>query len=175
MDCSLPGSSVHGIFQARILEWGAIAFSCSARMYKSQFLGLWGSVVPFPVLFPSSSVSLRCHFYFPNQVFVTDVPPNQIKICHSPAMTSASVLFRYPWTLLPHASHRDVQPTGTAASCDKAWCPSAPAGLHLFIFASQHCCDVCPGSPTFLIQYLPWQIFYKQKATPLLGFTSSPQ
>ena len=27
MDCSLPGSSVHGIFQARILEWVAIAFS----------------------------------------------------------------------------------------------------------------------------------------------------
>jgi len=27
MDCSLPGSSIHGIFQARVLEWGAIAFS----------------------------------------------------------------------------------------------------------------------------------------------------
>jgi len=27
MDCSLRGSSVHGIFQARVLEWGAIAFS----------------------------------------------------------------------------------------------------------------------------------------------------
>ena len=27
MDCSLPGSSVHGTFQARVLEWGAIAFS----------------------------------------------------------------------------------------------------------------------------------------------------
>ena len=27
MDCSPPGSSVHGIFQARVLEWGAIAFS----------------------------------------------------------------------------------------------------------------------------------------------------
>ena len=27
MDCSRPGSSVHGIFQARVLEWGAIAFS----------------------------------------------------------------------------------------------------------------------------------------------------
>ena len=27
MDCSLPGSSVHGIFQARLLEWVAIAFS----------------------------------------------------------------------------------------------------------------------------------------------------
>ena len=32
MDCSLPGSSVHGIFQARVLEWGAIAFS----VYKEQ-------------------------------------------------------------------------------------------------------------------------------------------
>ena len=28
-DCSLPGSSVHGIFQARVLEWVAIAFSKS--------------------------------------------------------------------------------------------------------------------------------------------------
>ena len=27
MDCSLSGSSIHGIFQARVLEWGAIAFS----------------------------------------------------------------------------------------------------------------------------------------------------
>ena len=27
MDCSLPGSSIHGIFQARVLEWDAIAFS----------------------------------------------------------------------------------------------------------------------------------------------------
>ena len=27
MDCSLQGSSIHGIFQARVLEWGAIAFS----------------------------------------------------------------------------------------------------------------------------------------------------
>ena len=27
MDCSLPGSSLHRIFQARVLEWGAIAFS----------------------------------------------------------------------------------------------------------------------------------------------------
>ena len=27
MDCSLPGSSIHGIFQARVLEWAAIAFS----------------------------------------------------------------------------------------------------------------------------------------------------
>ena len=33
MDCSLPGSSVHGIFQARVLEWGAIAFSADSGLY----------------------------------------------------------------------------------------------------------------------------------------------
>ena len=31
MDCSLPGSSIHGIFQARVLEWVAIAFSVRSR------------------------------------------------------------------------------------------------------------------------------------------------
>ena len=32
MDCSSPGSSVHGIFQARVLEWGAIAFSAMSTL-----------------------------------------------------------------------------------------------------------------------------------------------
>ena len=35
MDCSPPGSSVHGIFQARVLEWDAIAFSESLRYLNS--------------------------------------------------------------------------------------------------------------------------------------------
>ena len=34
MDCSLPGSSIHGIFQARLLEWGAIAFSLKLIILK---------------------------------------------------------------------------------------------------------------------------------------------
>ena len=33
MDFSLPGSSIHGIFQARVLEWGAIAFSTKLPKY----------------------------------------------------------------------------------------------------------------------------------------------
>ena len=41
MDCSLPDSSVHGIFQARVLEWGAIAFSkatsTSGLIYSAFF------------------------------------------------------------------------------------------------------------------------------------------
>ena len=46
MDCSLPGSSIHGIFQERVLEWGAIVFSTSNTisiqihhdLFSNQFL-----------------------------------------------------------------------------------------------------------------------------------------
>ena len=38
MDCSLPGSSIHGIFQARVLEWGAIAFSVVTAKDKERIL-----------------------------------------------------------------------------------------------------------------------------------------
>ena len=38
MDCSLPGSSIHGIFQARVLEWGAISFSMGVYLHVFFFL-----------------------------------------------------------------------------------------------------------------------------------------
>ena len=48
MDCSLPGSSVHGIFQARVLEWGAIAFSeeegCSKLVLNTGYLNSFRSI-----------------------------------------------------------------------------------------------------------------------------------
>ena len=37
MDCSLPGSSIHGIFQAGVLEWGAIAFSDLTVQYLEKY------------------------------------------------------------------------------------------------------------------------------------------
>ena len=37
MDCSLPGSSIHGIFQARVVEWVAIAFSVDFSRYRQLF------------------------------------------------------------------------------------------------------------------------------------------
>ena len=36
MDCSLPGSSVHGIFQSRVLEWVAISFSRGSSQPRDQ-------------------------------------------------------------------------------------------------------------------------------------------
>ena len=40
MDCSLPGSFVHGISQARVLEWGAIAFSNSVSKKSLKLVGV---------------------------------------------------------------------------------------------------------------------------------------
>ena len=51
MDCSPPGSSVHGIFQARVLEWGAIAFSIIRTLVLSN-------------VGPSHMTSFNAHHHF---------------------------------------------------------------------------------------------------------------
>ena len=43
MDCSLPGSSVHGIFQARVLEWGAIYIQITSYPNVSRLYSPWNS------------------------------------------------------------------------------------------------------------------------------------
>ena len=47
MDCSLPGSSAHGICQARVLEWGAIAFIVVSGVIKSPTIIVLLSISPF--------------------------------------------------------------------------------------------------------------------------------
>ena len=47
MDCSLPGSSIHGIFQARVLEWGVIAFSAYGLYWCTKTGTLLHSCSPF--------------------------------------------------------------------------------------------------------------------------------
>ena len=61
MDCSLPGFSVHGIFQARVLEWGAIA-----KNTESQFLMNTGLMAKknIYVCVGLSETGLFTHFYF---------------------------------------------------------------------------------------------------------------
>ena len=80
MDCSLPGSSIHGIFQARILEWVAIAFSpisscccCvasvvsdSARPRRRQ-----PNRLPHPWDSPGKNTGAGCHFLL--QKFITEM------------------------------------------------------------------------------------------------------
>ena len=50
MDCSPPGSTIHGIFQARVLEWGAIAFSEECSNYDTIALISHASKVMLKIL-----------------------------------------------------------------------------------------------------------------------------
>ena len=72
MDWSLPGSSVHGIFQARVLEWGAVAFSDFFLTYShSSLLGLQRYVyLTLRFFFSTNNQNLftfKKHFCFPNR------------------------------------------------------------------------------------------------------------
>ena len=59
MDCSLPGSSIHGIFQARVLEWGAIAFSDQASLSITNSQSLL-KLMSIELVMPSNHLIL-CH------------------------------------------------------------------------------------------------------------------
>ena len=67
MDCSLPGSSIHGVFQARVLEWGAIAFSIrpSLGIANYQLNNLFNTLKGDPDLNTPCSLSqkVREEFY----------------------------------------------------------------------------------------------------------------
>ena len=67
MDCNLPGSSVHGIFQARVLEWGAIAFSkllCLLPHISWYIPGIYvtNSLWLLTELFPISHESIKINY-----------------------------------------------------------------------------------------------------------------
>ena len=61
MDCNLPGSSISGIFQARVLEWGAIAFSATLFYFTqnsvSTFLFSTGEQRPSVSSMPNVTIS----------------------------------------------------------------------------------------------------------------------
>ena len=63
MDCSLPGSSVHGIFQARELEWGAIALLWFIIRNVCLVFGFWHRVpkVTVGISCPASGQDVFCY------------------------------------------------------------------------------------------------------------------
>ena len=99
MDCSLPGSAVHGIFQARVLEWGAIAFSTQVQISKDNI------AVFFVCLFSRRIVSSSLWFHglqhtshlWPS--LSTEVCPNScplIQWCHPAISFSVTSFPSYP-------------------------------------------------------------------------------
>ena len=83
MDCSPPGSSVHGIFQARVLEWGAIAFSDCFTGLQSLCFGFdsgraAASFFAFGAIFMKNSLLLFnfCVFLLFQQMTLQLIQPN---------------------------------------------------------------------------------------------------
>ena len=68
MDCSLPGSSVHWIFQARVLEWGAITFSIDSPSICYEVMGPDAMILVFWMLHFKPAYSLSS-FTFIKRLF----------------------------------------------------------------------------------------------------------
>ena len=64
MDCSSPGPSVHGIFQARVLEWGAIAFSALSDLHICNTVLLTGVVIRYITFLWLTFSFLKITLYF---------------------------------------------------------------------------------------------------------------
>ena len=66
MECSPPGSSIHGIFQARVLEWGAIAFSFIS---SGMLVKIWGVKSYMWIFYSWGSMSIA-FMLFKGQLYV---------------------------------------------------------------------------------------------------------
>ena len=73
MDCSPPGSSVHGIFQARVLEWGAIAFSaCELRDHLFNHILFTSRAISSPCIHQCQMFSINFTFQKMNFLGTSD-------------------------------------------------------------------------------------------------------
>ena len=63
MDCSLPGSSIPGIFQARVLEWGAIAFSEVIKIFP-HYIHLPSQIYNLIAFIPSTFIENHFQYYY---------------------------------------------------------------------------------------------------------------
>ena len=91
MDCSPPGSSVHGIFQARVLEWGAIAFS---HIYAQACLNHWllASFGMPMTIHPYQATEKRKHL--PQEVLVRN---KELTSSHQPGFCRGQQEVRKRW------------------------------------------------------------------------------
>ena len=65
MDCSLPGSSVHGIFQARVLEWGAIAFSMYIHIHIKFYMYTYNYIYIYNYIYVCNFIETEYIEYSP--------------------------------------------------------------------------------------------------------------
>ena len=126
MDCSLPGSSVHGIFQARVLEWGQVAIAFSWRKdYRHPDSHSSPSVVKCFVKQCTSNLTLEI------QLFAGVSKP--FRLIHSSfLLNDISLICENQITIMP-----DFLPHQLSIVCSEALHPFVPPGktdprLHCF-------------------------------------------
>ena len=99
IDCSLPGSSIHGTFQARVLEWGAMANATFFILWSNCFrFGYWGSFT-----------WLLCPFWYPLIIMICVF----IYVCVNTSVSRNTRFFRlilYVSGLCPEISHSTRSP-----------------------------------------------------------------
>ena len=153
MDCSLPGSSIHGIFQARVLEWGAIAFSdimyleflsyiCAASplsLFRQAILSV-GNVLPSLLTFalydsyPSFKTQFRCHLLWAAFPYFNSFPtfplffiwPKRYPSSVLISIITPSTLccqYLFP-SLLPPLDHKQLETIWTILRPQPVQCPA---------------------------------------------------
>jgi len=101
MDCSLPGSSIHGICQARVLEWGDIAFS--GVLNEAVWISTLPSLICFPGIF---SDCLTCR-----SQFMDTLSMSSNKLC---VLASHQIESLWQPDLPPHSLYRGFSCQGTS-------------------------------------------------------------
>ena len=104
MDCSLPGSSIHGILQARVLEWVAVSFSRRSsqprdRTQISHIAGrrftIWATITQAVYNFKTSSslnMSLFSNLNGPTQTWLRTWPCAYVDGCRSTMLFKSTIL-----------------------------------------------------------------------------------
>ena len=153
MDCSLPGSSVHGILQARVLEWGAIAFSLSRLVItflprKKRLLISWLQSPSAVILEPQKIKS----------VTVSIVSPS---ICHQLMGPDAMVLVFWMLSFKPTfslSSFTFIKRLFSSSSLSAIRVVSS-AYLGLLIFLPAILIPACAlSSPAFSVMYSEYKL-----------------
>ena len=143
LDCSLPGSSVHGIFQARVLEWVAIAFSDN---------GVYCGVIQISTKLKTTQISTN------KLLSISSLFSSSCRFLSCFPQPSQSQSSPWDWPLKPGLKHpapanRDRR-VSQAGDCRTAVLTCA--GYSLFCLPQTSCCALLLGSEASALSSLVW-------------------